>query len=151
MQETKSFLSKRHQKGERGKNKASCHLKFSFDYRKRRMGQSYFIAPCAFFVFIPLKNPYFPFRAKWNWNAEYSGTSRLMGRPAFIRAEPECSSLPPFTEYMALGSRPLARIYSWGPLQVRLVTTTLKRDSFLSLVTCCQAVMFPGLKGLVRR
>lgn len=60
MQETKSFLSKQHQKGERGKNKASCHLKFSFDYRKRRMGQSYFIAPCAFFVFIPLKIPISP-------------------------------------------------------------------------------------------
>lgn len=153
MQETKSFLSKQHQKGEISKNKASCHLKFSFDYRKRRMGQSSYqlYRPMRLFCFHSLKNPYFPFRAKWNWNAEYSGTSRLMGRPAFIRAEPECSSLPPFTEYMALGSRPLARIYSWGPLQVRLVTTTLKRDSFLSLVTCCQAVMFPGLKGLVRR
>lgn len=34
---------------------------------------------------------YFCFRTffKWNWNAEYFGTSRLIGSPAFIRAEPE--------------------------------------------------------------
>lgn len=27
--------------------------------------------------------------SRWNWKEEYSGTSRLMGRPAFISAEPE--------------------------------------------------------------
>lgn len=29
------------------------------------------------------------FFRKWNWNAVYSGISRLIGSPAFISAEPE--------------------------------------------------------------
>lgn len=62
MQETKSFLSKQHQKGEISKNKASCHLKFSFDYRKRRMGQSSYqlYRPMRLFCFHSLKKSLFP-------------------------------------------------------------------------------------------
>lgn len=87
----------------------------------------------------------------WNWNAVYSGTSLGIGSPAFIRAEPDSVYCPLLTEYTVSALSPFARTYSCGPLQVRFVTTTLKRDSCLSFVTCCHAVIFPTSNGLLKR